>query len=197
MPHFLPSRRDLLLSAAALALKPRGLAALAVNSLSPASTVADTAPASLPHARPAESERKFRSTAVENLIVSVKAKIKDPALAVIFENCYPNTLDTTVTPGTFEGKPDTYVVTGDIDAMWLRDSSAQVWPYLSLVNEDPNLHALIEGLIRRQARLSYGPDHAHPRRRRAQVGDRLALLPHSPRPRLLARSNCGARFNTD
>ena len=77
----------------------------------------------------------------------------DPALATIFENCFPNTLDTTVFPGSYEGKPDTYVVTGDIDAMWLRDSSAQVWPYLSLAKEDAKLRELLEGLIRRQARM--------------------------------------------
>ena len=74
-------------------------------------------------------------------------------VALIFENCFPNTLDTTVFPGSYEGKPDTYVVTGDIDAMWLRDSSAQVWPYLPLAKEDAKLRQLLEGVIRRQARM--------------------------------------------
>jgi len=36
--------------------------------------------------------------------------------------------------------------------MWLRDSSAQVWPYLPLTKEDPTLRHLIEGVIRRQTR---------------------------------------------
>ena len=48
------------------------------------------------------------------------------------------------------GKPDTFVITGDIDAMWLRDSSAQVWPYLQLVNHDRALKQMIAGVINRQ-----------------------------------------------
>jgi meiotically up-regulated gene 157 (Mug157) protein len=107
----------------------------------------------LPEGRPARAERHFSSASVEALIPQVQRKIADPALAVIFENCYPNTLDTTVWPGSFEGKPDTYVVTGDIDAMWLRDSSAQLWPYLRLAREDKPLRELLEGVIRRQARM--------------------------------------------
>ena len=55
-------------------------------------------------------------------------------------------------PGVFEGKPDTAVLTGDIQAMWLRDSSAQVWPYLPLAGQDRPLRDLLEGVIRRQAR---------------------------------------------
>ena len=105
----------------------------------------------LPNARPAVSERRFRSEAVEERIELVRRMIADPAVATIFVNCFPNTLDTTVTPGAFEGKPDTFVVTGDIDAMWLRDSSAQVWPYLPLARQDARLRELLEGVIRRQA----------------------------------------------
>jgi meiotically up-regulated gene 157 (Mug157) protein len=67
-------------------------------------------------------------------------------------SCYPNTLDTTVQPGELEGKPDTTVITGDIAAMWLRDSSAQVWPYLPLAGRDSRLCELLEGVLRRQAR---------------------------------------------
>ncbi len=103
-------------------------------------------------ARPAPGDRKFRSPAVETYISSIQRTIRDPLLAVLFENCFPNTLDTTVQPGTFEGKPDTAVVTGDIAAMWLRDSSAQVWPYLTLAAKDRALRDLLEGVIRRQVR---------------------------------------------
>ena len=67
--------------------------------------------------------------AVEETILRVKKEISDPELAWLFENCFPNTLDTTVTFTELDGKPDTFVITGDIHAMWLRDSSAQVWPF--------------------------------------------------------------------
>jgi meiotically up-regulated gene 157 (Mug157) protein len=105
-----------------------------------------------PSHRPAPGERKFTSPAVEQQLAQVKAKIKDPELAWLFENCYPNTLDTTVHFQKKDGVPDTFVITGDIDAMWLRDSSAQVWPYLGLAKSDPALREMLEGLIRRQAR---------------------------------------------
>ncbi len=102
--------------------------------------------------RPKSADRKFTSKAVEATIKNVKAAIKDPQLAWLFENCYPNTLDTTVNYKLIEGKPDTFVITGDIDAMWLRDSSAQIWPYLPLIKTDPELQQLIKGVINRQAK---------------------------------------------
>jgi meiotically up-regulated gene 157 (Mug157) protein len=102
--------------------------------------------------RPALVNRRFHSAAVEEFIASIRARIADPVLAEMFVNCFPNTLDTTVEPGRFEGKPDTAVITGDIPAMWLRDSSAQVWPYLPLAARDQALRELLEGVIRRQAR---------------------------------------------
>lgn len=101
--------------------------------------------------RPAPGKRKFTSPAVEAEIVRVKARIGDPKLAWMFENCFPNTLDTTVNFKEIDGKPDTFVITGDIDAMWLRDSSAQVVPYLPRAKEDAALRRMIEGLIRRQS----------------------------------------------
>src|ERR1700735_25791 len=133
----------------------QGAAALALTS----QTWADNAPLAtakaleLPHARPAVGARHFTSQAVENAIQQVQKQIPDQPLATLFENCFPNTLDTTVFPGTHDGKPDTYCVTGDIDAMWLRDSSAQVPPYLPLAKQDDRLRELLEGVIRRQARL--------------------------------------------
>ena len=102
--------------------------------------------------RPPLRERKFTSKSVERTIAKVKSAIKDPELAWLFENCYPNTLDTTVNYSVIDGKPDTFVITGDINAMWLRDSSAQVWPYLPLIKEDTELQKLIKGVINRQAK---------------------------------------------
>lgn len=101
--------------------------------------------------RPAVGQRKFVSKAVEAKIAEVKSAIKDQELAWMFENCYPNTLDTTVETGTRDGKPDSFVITGDIHALWLRDSTAQVTPYLSLTKNDKDLQNLIKGLIHRQA----------------------------------------------
>lgn len=101
--------------------------------------------------RPPLSGRAFTSTAVEKTIESMMKEIKDPKLAWMFGNCFPNTLDTTVKYKIDNlGNPDTFIITGDIDAMWLRDSSAQVWPYLPLMKNDAALQQMIKGLIRRQ-----------------------------------------------
>ncbi len=102
--------------------------------------------------RPAPADRKFTSPVIEAAIARVKRQIPDPVLAAMFERCFPNTLDTTVFPGTRNGHPDTFVITGDIDAMWLRDSSAQVHPYLPFAKQDPNLARLLQGVVRRQVR---------------------------------------------
>ncbi|HEX3717513.1 MAG TPA: glycoside hydrolase family 125 protein [Verrucomicrobiae bacterium] len=112
-------------------------------------TAQDTA---FPVVRAPESKRKFNSPAVENTIRRIQSSIGNKEIAWMFGNCFPNTLDTTVDFEMADGQPDTYVITGDIDAMWLRDSSAQVWPYLPLIKEDPRLQQLIAGVINRQTR---------------------------------------------
>ncbi len=99
-----------------------------------------------------EAKRRFKSAAVERTIAQVQSTIGNRELAWMFGNCFPNTLDTTVDFAMVNSRPDTYVITGDIDAMWLRDSSAQVWPYLPLMREDAPLQQLIAGVINRQTR---------------------------------------------
>ena len=104
--------------------------------------------------RPAAEERLFRSEAVEQEIARVCGLLTNERLRWMFANCFPNTLDTTVHyREDEEGNPDTYVYTGDIPAMWLRDSGAQVWPYVQLCGNDPALRKMIAGVIRRQFRL--------------------------------------------
>ena len=94
--------------------------------------------------RPPVNKRLFTSKAVEAEIIRVKKLLTNQKLAWMFENCFPNTLETTVHYRTTDGKPDTFVYTGDIHAMWLRDSGAQVWPYIQLADKDPELKKWIE-----------------------------------------------------
>jgi meiotically up-regulated gene 157 (Mug157) protein len=104
----------------------------------------------LPDARPPPAQRTFVSPAVDAAIDALLPRFKDPNLGRLFANSLPNALDTTVYRHT--GPDDTFIVTGDIDAMWLRDSTNQVLPYLRFVGSDPALRDLIVGLIARQAR---------------------------------------------
>ena len=104
--------------------------------------------------RPAEKDRLFRSKVIDRKIDEVKKLLSDaPYLAWMFENCFPNTLETTVHyRKTADGQDDTFVYTGDIHAMWLRDSGAQVWPYVRFARQDPQLAHMIRGVILRQFR---------------------------------------------
>ena len=73
--------------------------------------------------------------------------VNDAKLSELFKNCYPNTMDTTVKT---IGEKDTFVITGDIPAMWLRDSTAQVRHYLPVAKHDTEVADCIEGLVNRQ-----------------------------------------------
>ena len=97
-------------------VKTAGLATagLAITMKSNASILSNTDFTSM---RPALKDRNFTSKAVEDTILTVKKAISDPELGWLFENCFPNTLDTTVKFKMVDGKPDTFVITGDINAM--------------------------------------------------------------------------------
>lgn len=99
--------------------------------------------------RPEKKERLFVSDIVEKKIVEVKKMLTNPYLAWMFENCFPNTLDTTVHYRKLDDEDDTFVYTGDIHAMWLRDSGAQVWPYIQFANSDAKLKQMLRGVVLR------------------------------------------------
>ena len=129
-----------------------GIAGLALSGYTRRFTATDYSQIDFTSLRPDMGKRNFISKSVEETIARVKKDITDPELAWLFENCFPNTLDTTVTYTEIDGKPDTFVITGDIHAMWLRDSSAQVWPYVPLTAKDKPLQKLVAGVINRQVK---------------------------------------------
>lgn len=81
-------------------------------------------------------------------IAEISERLKNyPKLAELYKNCYPNTLETTA---EILADGSTFLYTGDIPAMWLRDSTAQVTHYLPLTKNDPEIRSIIRGLIVRQ-----------------------------------------------
>jgi meiotically up-regulated gene 157 (Mug157) protein len=102
--------------------------------------------------RPPVSKRKFVSPIVDGVIQNISSLMMDHDLALMFENCLPNTLDTTVAffkLGNSPSEDDSFVITGDISAMWLRDSMNQVLPYFRFAKQEPQLQALLRGLVNR------------------------------------------------
>ncbi|RCH83940.1 hypothetical protein CU097_004053 [Rhizopus azygosporus] len=108
-------------------------------------------------ARP--EHRKYTSPAVEQFLTKTESQMKDKDLYVLLQNCLPNTLDTTIEWFNYNNTdPRTFLITGDIPAMWIRDSTNQISPYIRFVNEDPGLKDLVFGVIQVQASyLDYDP----------------------------------------
>jgi len=146
---------------------------LSLGSSALASSVAGSGSAGCKDRRPPVSLRTFSSPAVEAAIEDIARQMMDQELACIFRNAFPNCLDTTIYsfkqaadknlhgecglhPGTCDignaipDRDDTFVVTGDIKAMWLRDSTNQVLPYLRYAKADPKLQAMLRGVLHRQ-----------------------------------------------
>lgn len=72
---------------------------------------------------------------------------QEPEVYETFKNCYTNTLDTAV---HYMEDNTVYIVTGDIPAMWLRDSAASLRPYLIPAREDEKIADILVGTARRQ-----------------------------------------------
>lgn len=111
----------------------------------------------LPYQRPPPRCRTFNSSLVEAELERVKPLIADPDLARVFENTFPNSLDTAIKwRGAAANNSEeelAFVITGDIDAMWIRDSANQLQAYRSVLgSRDDELAALFRGVINLQAR---------------------------------------------
>ncbi|OAA47904.1 DUF1237 domain protein [Metarhizium rileyi] len=111
-------------------------------------------PLKLPFMRPSEECRTFKSPAVEKVISDMKARIRNPDLARLFENTFPSTLDTTVK--YFDPKANlAFIVTGDITAQWLRDTGNQFAHLYKLLPQDDHLKALVKAVINTESRYIY------------------------------------------
>lgn len=105
------------------------------------------------HTRPSCEDRLFQNDTIEKVTQQIADNIYDIDIKKIFLQCFPNALDTTVYYSQNDDGcgQDAFIVTGDIPAMWLRDSTNQIWPYLRFINDDLELKNLFIGLIYRQS----------------------------------------------
>lgn len=76
--------------------------------------------------------------------IELKVKEKYPKIAPLFKQCFLNTIETTVLKLDDNSN---FVITGDIPAMWLRDSAAQIRPYIKFAKEDEDLKSIIKNII--------------------------------------------------
>lgn len=109
---------------------------------------------------------------MKEAILQMKDNMQDEKLANLFENCFSNTYETTLKP---QDDGTTFVITGDIPAMWLRDSAAQVRPYLLLAETDESIADMIQGVVQKQ----------------------LAYVNHDPYANAFNETPSGACYNKD
>ena len=122
----------------------------------------------LSYQRPPLPCRTWNSSEVDDSIESMRDTIADPDLFRIFQNAFPNTLDTAIRwHGVAANNSEeelTFIITGDINAMWLRDSANQLQSYLPLLTANDSvdsLASLFRGCINLQSRYINTSPHCN------------------------------------
>ncbi|HTU81538.1 MAG TPA: glycoside hydrolase family 125 protein [Candidatus Acidoferrales bacterium] len=88
----------------------------------------------------------------ETLNIPVESHIRPIATAVLFNTLFTDFFK--------ESDGTTYVQTGDIPAMWLRDSAAETMPYIRFVAAFPGLQPIFAGVLERDAKNILVNPHA-------------------------------------
>src|SRR5699024_12351495 len=96
----------------------------------------------------------------------------DEKIRSMVASCFSNTYETTIRP---QEDGTTSVITGDIPAMWLRDSAAQVRPYLFVAESDASIADMIQEFIQKK----------------------MKLIVHDPYANAFNETAYGSRFNYD
>lgn len=87
---------------------------------------------------------------IQSSTEKIKKEINNQKLAEMYERCMENTLDTTI---KIRESGLTFILTGDIPAMWLRDSVCQVRPFLIFAKENEEIESMLIGLSKEQVSL--------------------------------------------
>src|SRR5690625_7835295 len=117
-------------------------------------------------------ENRKIPASMKKVIQQIKTTTEDEKIQYMFENCFSNTYETTIRP---QEDGTTFVITGDIPAMWLRDSAAQVRPYLFLAESDASMADMVQGVIQKQ----------------------MESIVHDPYANAFNETADGSRFNDD
>ncbi|KZT59039.1 glycoside hydrolase family 125 protein [Calocera cornea HHB12733] len=150
----LPKSAALLLTGGAVIVHSQAQCPDFTDFASAAQGSASLGPLGLPYMRPSPACRTFNSSVVERVIGDMTSRMKDPDLARLFENTFPNTLDTTIKYFN-QTENLAFIITGAkpvYRAQWLRDTANQLHVYQSLLKEDRQLQALWKAVLHNEAR---------------------------------------------
>lgn len=83
---------------------------------------------------------------IKDYLAYMKKQIDNEKIYIMFKNCFLSTIESSVQ----QENDKVHIITGDIEAMWLRDSSCQVHHYLPFMKDEETVQKIVRGLIKTQ-----------------------------------------------